>query len=1319
MHSPINYLMESAPWKSVVSSKKILEALRIAVITTDLQGNILSLNTAAKLLFSCQDLVHPKPLLYNLITGIGNYTDAGDIAKSLEERKDFCGQVDCRNLKHESFPALLDMRVINTKRKPGSAVFAFFPLNNSNLSLTINDEKEAKINSIYRAAPVGIGIIVNRIIQDVNEYFCQMVGFTRAQLIGRSGRLFYLDEQSLENLGSDFFPNFSNTITKSIETRFKRNDGRTIHVLLSVTPLFENDRSKGITFTVIDITDRKNAEKQLQLSHETYAGIINSVREAIYILDEKGCFLDMNDTALKFFGYSREEITGRTANFFLARGKNYLREYQEKFNLALGGESSLIELWGRRKDGSIFPNEVSLSKGVYFGEKAVIAVARDISERKQSEESLRESNARLTNVMNSIEALIYVVDMETYEILFLNDHGRKELGDVAGKICWQALQEGQTGPCGFCTNHLLIKRDGTPAEPYLWEFQNSITGRWYDCRDQAIPWNDGRLVRLEVATDITARKMAEEALRFELGFKEMVADVSSRFVNMTHENSDELVNYSLKLSGEFFDVDRCFIFLFTSDGLYMNNSHEWCASDIEPQKDNLQGLPINLVPWWVSRIRKHEHIHIPDVKALTEEAAAEKAILEGQDIKSVLVIPMVVDGESIGFYGYDSVKKQKVWSEDQISLLKVLTEIVSGGFGKQQARQALVESQMQLSRAQQIGHIGSWTYRLDIQKLRASEEAHHIFGLPPNLSFSFQDVMSQVLPENRSLLYDAIRNVESFTSVFEEEFRIERKNDKEIRVIYVVAEYDKERNSLFGMIQDVTERKKANEALMESENLFRTLVENAFDGIYMMNDRRFVYINERFSQIVGYEPEEITSPDFDLNNLLTESSRNLVQKRYDDRKNEVVLPSSYEMQILSKSGEIKEVELSTVVLKAGENPNILGVMRDITYRKQHQSLEQEVAVAKKSAQFKQNFLANMSHEIRTPITGIIGMAEILSKTPLSAIQLEYLNTLKISTENLREIINQILDYSKIEAGQMQIKNRVFPTRNLILNARKVFESICSKDLKFITHIDAEVPDYVEADEPRINQVINNFLSNAVKFTSQGSITLRIKLESPPAEGIMILKAEVEDTGPGIHQKLQRQLFRPFSQLDQIDQREIEGTGLGLSISKELAHMMGGKIGVISEPGQGSLFWFSLKAGCIDPGVNTVFETVKQRETFNKQLSILVVEDKVVNQKVISLMLNALGHQVTLAGNGQEALDIFPDGKFDLILMDIQMPVMDGITATQILKEKYDDLPPVVGLSANAFEGDREKYMDKGMDDYLTKPVQGDDFARLLDKFFYE
>ncbi len=390
-------------------------------------------------------------------------------------------------------------------------------------------------------------------------------------------------------------------------------------------------------------------------------------------------------------------------------------------------------------------------------------------------------------------------------------------------------------------------------------------------------------------------------------------------------------------------------------------------------------------------------------------------------------------------------------------------------------------------------------------------------------------------------------------------------------------------------------------------------------------------------------------------------------------------------------------------------------------RKNEWLMQKEVEVAKKSAEFKQNFLANMSHEIRTPLTGLIGMAELLKKTSLNDKQKDYLQTLLHSSENLKETINLVLDYSKIEAGKYTVNEVEFSMKELLDDAEKYFFSICKKDIKLKKFMEDEVPGYVKTDRNRVFQILSNLLSNAVKYTTKGKVGIHISLdktipsENVEGDNVFYIKISVSDTGKGISKDVQDKLFTPFYQVEQEYNRSYEGTGLGLAICKELTELLGGKIGLVSEADQGSTFWFNFPANVVEKVLKEGNSNKDVSDENNNQLKILFVEDKVATQKVVKLMLESLGHEVTIAKNGKQALEIYTSNTFDIILMDIQMPVMDGITATKQFRKKYTNLPAIVGLSANAFEGDREKYMKMGMDEYITKPVKEEDFLELLDK----
>ncbi|MFW5759309.1 MAG: PocR ligand-binding domain-containing protein, partial [Bacteroidota bacterium] len=531
-------------------------------------------------------------------------------------------------------------------------------------------------------------------------------------------------------------------------------------------------------------------------------------------------------------------------------------------------------------------------------------------------------------------------------------------------------------------------------------------------------------------------------------------------------------------------------------------------------------------------------------------------------------------------------------------------------------------------------------------------------------------------------------------------------------------------NQILAIVRDITDSKKAEREIKSSQKKYQLLLDNVFDGIYMIKGTKFEYVNKQFCHIMGYSAGEILEKDFNLWNTLTGKGKEIVKSRYEARLRGEDIPHVYEFQIKTPKGDVKDVEVSTTEVSTDKTPLILGIMRDITNIKKSKELKQEVDIARNSAEFKQKFLANMSHEIRTPLTGIMGLADILSKTNLDEKQKLYVDTMRQSGENLRHIINLILDYSKIESGQIKLVNTVFPSSSVFDDVENLFYSICHKPIELQIKISPQIPAYIKTDRQRLNQILTNLVSNAVKFTNEGKITLSVfpdkcQKNNVSQKNSILLRIEVWDTGIGIDPLLHKHLFKPFSQIEANEISTIEGTGLGLSICRELSVLLGGDIGVESQPGKGSRFWFTIQTEISDLSKMSAANknlTNKKRQK-DKQLKILLVEDKKVNQMVIQLMLEELGHQVTIASDGANSIEIFTPGVYDLILMDIQMPVMDGIVATRQLKKLYDNLPPIVGLSANAFEGDKEKYMNLGMDDYLSKPVKTEDFELLLDRLF--
>ncbi|MDZ4363236.1 PAS domain-containing protein [Brevundimonas sp.] len=734
-----------------------------------------------------------------------------------------------------------------------------------------------------------------------------------------------------------------------------------------------------------------------------------------------------------------------------------------------------------------------------------------------------------------------------------------------------------------------------------------------------------------------------------------------------------------------------------------------------------------------------------DVRQVPTEVSVTRALVErGHD--AVLVVgdalehphfrhhPMVTGPEAIRFYAgatvcrrdgvavgaigvMDRVPRDGL-SADQMTTLRRLAALSGDLVDQMLIERAQAEQLQMLKLAESMAGVGNWHWDVEANVVTWSQEVYRIHGVTPEtFNPSLDSAVGAYHPEDQIRLQAMIGNALATGEGYEGQFRIIRADGIE-RIVRAKAECERagagQVKALFGVFQDVTEQQRTLQRVQRSENNYKLLAENMGDVIARIQPGGHSnYISPAIESLLGYTARDMatrTAQDFvhpeDRAKVLAVIIRGMAGER----------SQRLQHRACHKDGRTVWVEshFQAVPDEAGGVRELVVVIRDMTERK---ALEDQLIEARDTAEAgaraKSEFLANMSHELRTPLTSVIGFSGLLQASEaLPQAERLYADRIATASEALLSVINDILDYSKLEADAVELDPQAFDPRELAQGAASIVEDQCArKGLDLVVAVADDLPEGLMGDGNRLRQVLLNFLSNAVKFTAKGQITLTVGGSATP-DGWR-LRAQVRDSGIGIPADKIEALFERFAQADASTTRTYGGTGLGLSISRRLIEMMGGDIGADSQAGEGSTFWFEATLPLADADRTGLAQI--EPDAVPQGARVLMVDDTAANRELVGVILGGLGLTVETACDGAEAVEAVRSGDYDLVLMDVHMPVMDGLAATRAIRTLGGAAArvPIVALTANVQAENVRTCLEAGMDDHVAKPIQVAELAAAI------
>ena len=1077
---------------------------------------------------------------------------------------------------------------------------------------------------------------------------------------------------------------------------------------VSVFPIKTSTDDKSIIYhTFITTLTEEQANEQEAMNSETF---LNSFAKNLPGMAYR-CKADENWTMI-YVSKKCKELTGYPA-------KNLLENSDITYNNIIHPEDReriRKQIWDAMRTDETFVLEYRIitadNKEKYVIEKGrtffhnndpiyIEGYIEDVTEQKKAELALREKESALANTLYGIaftdlsgrityanqaflklwiyESAEEVVGMN-FNLLWSSFNMENIIPDLLQKGEWQGevIEPDKNGN----TFHVMLSAsliDGLPGQPPKLMFS---------------------------LIDVTEEKILKNNLKQKLKIEKTISFISSRFVGFYELN--HAIIESLHHIGKLSNASRAYVFRFTKDGNLMNNTHEWCNKGVSPQIDRLKDIPATNFPWWMKKLTNHEIINVPEVSSLPAEANAEMEILEAQNIKSILVIPLFIQDQLNGFVGFDYTVEKREWTQEDMTLLQMIGNILSNAISRKETEKQLIESEKKFRNVFENHKVAKLL--IEPEKgtiINANLAASQLLGwsISEMLQmpvYKLAHIPLKYLESGRN----QIKKEKTFHGVVE--VKTKDGNTKFLDVTSSLIQLE-EQDIIHSILFDVSDMKEIEQTL----DLINLAVERSPESIVITNRQsEIIYANPMFFSITGNTREEIIG-----------KKANFLQSGYHDHDfysnlwDTILSGKNWYGEILNKkkNGELFWEYLSISPLMNSKNKitHFVAIKQDITEKKKNrEELLRAKLKAEESDRLKSAFLANMSHEIRTPMNGILGFINLLDLPDLEkGLQKDYIDIVKKSGKRLLDTINDIIEVSKIEQGEIEV-NATDTDVEEIMQYQYSFFQIQAQEKGLQLNLDSHLTGenaFVHTDSHKLNSILGNMLRNAIKFTSHGSVNFGNYFK----DGNLVFY--IRDTGKGIPSDRIEAIFHRFVHADMSLTRAHEGSGLGLSISKAYTEVLGGKIWVESVVGQGSTFFFTIPYTKSEVHFENSNKPAEQHSSSEKR-TILVAEDDDFSFMFFDSVLSYYNYNILRASDGQAAIDLYsstPD--ISLILMDIKMPVMDGLTATREIRKTGSSIP-IIAQTAYALAGDKEKALEAGCNDYLTKPVMAEDLVRTIEKY---